>query len=108
MLTIDYGDDFPALYHRRPRGTLRAYLMQQRLEGVNIFANPGRQDITCDVNFTDVRTWLREHGTTEQSYESQKAFLERLAPRSASMADAWVARGDGAGEAFRCLSVRRA
>lgn len=108
MLTIDYGDDFPALYHRRPRGTLRAYLMQQRLEGVDIFVNPGRQDITCDVNFTDVRTWLREHGTTEQSYESQQAFLERLAPSSPSKADAWVARGDGAGEAFRCLSVRRA
>jgi hypothetical protein len=26
MLTIDYGDDFPQLYHRRPHGTLRAYL----------------------------------------------------------------------------------
>lgn len=108
MLTIDYGDDFPALYHRRPRGTLRAYLMQQRLEGADIFANPGRQDITCDVNFTDVRSWLREHGTTELSYETQGDFLDRLTPVASTQADAWVAHRQGAGEAFRCLAVRRA
>lgn len=108
MLTIDYGDDFPALYHRRPRGTLRAYLMQQRLEGADIFANPGRQDLTCDVNFTDIRTWLREHGTTELSYETQGDFLDRLTPAASTQADAWVAHREGAGEAFRCLAVRRA
>ncbi|MCX6867244.1 MAG: SAM-dependent methyltransferase, partial [Verrucomicrobia bacterium] len=33
LLTIDYGAAAEALYHRRPRGTLRAYLRQQRLEG---------------------------------------------------------------------------
>jgi SAM-dependent MidA family methyltransferase len=106
MLAIDYGDEFPALYHRRPRGTLRAYLMQQRLEGADLFANPGRQDITCDVNFTDVRAWLREHGTHELSYETQRAFLQRLAPMASTQADAWVAR-EGAGDAFQCLAVRR-
>jgi len=106
MLTIDYGGDFPALYRRRPRGTLRAYLMQQRLEGADVFANPGRQDITCDVNFTDVRAWLREHGAYELSYETQHGFLQRLAPKASTQADAWVAH-EGAGDAFQCLAVRR-
>lgn len=106
MLAIDYGDDFPALYHRRPRGTLRAYLMQQRLEGADLFANPGRQDITCDVNFTDVRAWLSEHGTRELSYETQREFLQRLAPATTTSRDAWVA-SEGAGDAFQCLAVRR-
>jgi SAM-dependent MidA family methyltransferase len=107
MLTIDYGGDFPALYHRRPRGTLRAYLMQQRLEGADVYANPGRQDITSDVNFTDVRAWLHELGTTELSYESQAAFIGRLAPERGSAADRFVVEFDGAGSAFQCLAVRR-
>lgn len=57
MLTIDYGDTVERLYHRRPYGTLRAYLLHQRLEGAAIYANPGLQDITADVNFTDLAEW---------------------------------------------------
>ena len=33
LLTIDYGDILPALYHRRPGGTLRAYCRHQRFTG---------------------------------------------------------------------------
>ncbi len=109
MLAIDYGDVLPGLYHRRPRGTLRGYLLQQRVEGPEVYANPGRQDITCDVNFTDVRTWLAALGTVELGYESQRSFMERLAPTaSSSTADAFVLDGAGAGWAFQCLAVRRA
>jgi len=57
MLTIDYGSTAEKLYHRRPQGTLRGYLFQQRLEGLAIYQNPGRQDITADVNFTDLHNW---------------------------------------------------
>ena len=57
LLTIDYGSEIQDLYHRRPRGTVRGYLHQQRLEGPAIYANPGRQDLTADVNFTDLRKW---------------------------------------------------
>ena len=57
LLTIDYGSEIQDLYHRRPRGTVRGYLHQQRLEGPAIYANPGRQDLTADVNFTDLRNW---------------------------------------------------
>lgn len=57
MLTIDYGDTAERLYKRRPHGTLRAYLLHQRLHGSAVFENPGLQDITADVNFTDLATW---------------------------------------------------
>ena len=45
LLTIDYGATAANLYHRRPRGTVRGYLLQQRLEGPAIYENPGRQDL---------------------------------------------------------------
>ena len=57
MLTIDYGDGVDALYHRRPGGTLRGYLMHQRVTGPEIYRNIGMQDLTADVNFTDLARW---------------------------------------------------
>jgi len=75
MLGIDYGEEFPAIYHRRPRGTLRGYLMQQRVEGSELYLNAGRQDLTADVNFTDVRHWLRAAGVDEVSTGTQSEFL---------------------------------
>jgi SAM-dependent MidA family methyltransferase len=57
ILTIDYGDTAEQLYHQRPQGTLRAYLLHQRLHGSAVFENAGLQDITADVNFTDLATW---------------------------------------------------
>jgi SAM-dependent MidA family methyltransferase len=57
MLTIDYGDDAEKIYHQRPQGTLRAYLLHQRLHGSAVFENCGLQDITADVNFTDLAAW---------------------------------------------------
>lgn len=57
MVTIDYGDTAERIYHRRPRGSIRAYLLHQRIEGEEVYANPGLQDITADVNFTDIATW---------------------------------------------------
>ena len=57
MLTIDYGDLAEKLYRRQPRGSLRAYLLHQRFVGHEIYNNPGLQDITADVNFTDLIAW---------------------------------------------------
>ncbi|MDB6137763.1 MAG: hypothetical protein JWO94_835 [Verrucomicrobiaceae bacterium] len=108
MLTIDYGDLYPAVYHRRPQGTLRAYLLQQRLTGADIYMNAGRQDITCDVNFTDVHAWLAEGGTQETNFETQADFIRRLVPVPGSARDAFLLHGQGAGQAFKCLAVRRA
>jgi len=59
MLTIDYGSEAPTLYQRRPHGTLRAYHFHQRIVGPDIYQNIGRQDLTADVNFTDLRNWSK-------------------------------------------------
>lgn len=101
MLTIDYGADFPQLYHRRPHGTLRAYLLHQRLTGADIYANSGRQDITADINFTDYCAWLHDLGVTLASQQSLATFLH------SQSAPAQLLDPDGAGTAFKCLVHRR-
>lgn len=109
MLTIDYGDEFPAIYQRRPRGTLRAYLLHQRLEGADIYANPGRQDITSDVNFSDLRRWFRNLGWRESFHETQSRFIRRFVGERRAGADAaagFLLDENGAGGAFKCLAVR--
>ncbi|WP_411827933.1 SAM-dependent methyltransferase [Luteolibacter sp. AS25] len=57
MLTIDYGDTAENLYKRKPNGSLRAYFYHNLLEGPAVFQNPGHQDITADVNFSDLHEW---------------------------------------------------
>ena len=108
MLTIDYGDTFPAPYHRRPNGTLRAYLLHQRLEGADVYANAGRQDITCDINFTDVQRWSGQLGMSGLHLETQSAFIRRHVPSAeatAGAADRFVLDEAGAGGAFKCLTA---
>lgn len=100
MLSIDYGDDFPRLYHRRPQGTLRAYLLHQRLTGADVYANPGRQDITADINFTDYSAWLSECGAVQVSHQTLGDFL-RPHGAPAQLVDPF-----GAGGAFQCLVHR--
>ncbi len=109
MFTMDYGDTFPALYHRRPRGTLRAYLLHQCLEGMNVYANPGRQDITADVNLTDYRKWASELGWREAAYGTQTEWLAPVLKPSAaqrSSADAFLTHSEGAGNAFKYVIHR--
>ncbi|MCB1278472.1 SAM-dependent methyltransferase [Prosthecobacter sp.] len=100
MLTIDYGDALPQLYHRRPQGTLRAYLLHQRLVGADVYANPGRQDITADINFTDYVAWLSELGVEQVSGQTLAEFLQ------AQKAPAHLTDPDGAGTAFKCFVHR--
>ncbi len=82
MLTIDYGDTADRLYHRKPNGSLRAYFLQQRIEGAGIYQNQGLQDLTADVNFTDLiectKPWLDHH--------QAENFADFLKPHS-SLAD---------------------
>ncbi len=105
MLTIDYGAPAASLYHRRPRGTLRAYLLQQRLEGPAIYENPGRQDLTADVNFTDLQRWTAP-GLATVGLLTQRDFLLPYAD-SAQAADAHAIEPEGAGSAFLVLDQRR-
>ena len=99
MLTIDYGATAEKLYHRRPHGTLRAYLFQQRLEGPAIYQNPGRQDLTADVNFSDLMRWSAPW-VTEQRLLDFREFL------SGSAAHPFT-ENSGAGEAFLVLDQRK-
>lgn len=99
MLTIDYGSTAESIYHRRPRGTLRAYLLQQRLEGFAVYENPGRQDITSDVNFTDLQSWSAPW-VNSQHLMTFGEFLKL--PNGHPFAEP-----HSAGEAFRVLEQSR-
>jgi SAM-dependent MidA family methyltransferase len=104
MLSIDYGDTFPELYRRRPRGNVRAYRLQQRITGVGVYANPGRQDLTADVNFTDYRAWAQDLGWVEEAWQTQGEFIRSRI--SVDPGDPMVC-GEGAGGAFKCVVHRK-
>ena len=101
MLTIDYGAQAGDLYFRRPRGTVRAYSRQQRLEGPAIYQNPGRQDLTADVNFTDLQHWAEPYAVTRQLLFQAEFLMHHCDPNEP--ADVHAVDVDGAGEAFLVL-----
>ncbi|MEI7956355.1 MAG: SAM-dependent methyltransferase [Verrucomicrobiota bacterium] len=101
LLTIDYGNSAADLYHRRPYGTVRAYLFQQRLEGPAIYENPGRQDLTADVNFTDLRDWSAPWATAANPLplgDFLRPFTDPANPADQKLLDP-----HGAGSAFLVL-----
>jgi SAM-dependent MidA family methyltransferase len=102
MLTIDYGSTAETLYQRRPRGTLRAYFLHQRLEGPAIYQNIGRQDITADVNFTDLADWSVPW-TTDVKMQTMADFIKPHV-NTGNPADAALADPEGAGGAFMVLN----
>lgn len=111
MLTMDYGDTFPQLYHRQPRGTIRAYLLHQRLIGSAVYANMGRQDITTDVNFSDLQQWGESLKWKSDPLQTQREFLKRYVPKfneriASDQAAAFLTDELGAGGAFKALVQR--
>ena len=101
MLTIDYGDTAATLYHRRPHGTLRSYLFQQRGEGLAIYENAGRQDITADVNFTDLIDWSKPWARC-RALTTFREFILPFADRN-HPTDQQLVSEQGAGSAFQVL-----
>lgn len=99
MLTIDYGDAARNLYNRQPNGSLRAYLLHQRLVGDAIYSNPGMQDITADVNFTDIAEWTESELQSDESVHFS-AFIEPFT----NVKDTRLIH---AAEHFRVLSQKR-
>ncbi|MEN8695137.1 MAG: SAM-dependent methyltransferase [Akkermansiaceae bacterium] len=87
ILTIDYGETLEDLYQRRPMGSIRAYAHHQRLHPPEAYLNPGRQDLTFDVNFTDLAEWGRQIGITPMSLETQGSFTEGYGPSLNQEAD---------------------
>ena len=106
LLTIDYGASAADLYHRRPHGTLRGYLFHQRLEGPAIYQHPGRQDLTADVNFTDLGEWSAPW-TAAASPLALREFLRPFTDPT-NPADHALLDAHGAGSAFLVLDQARA
>ena len=101
MLTIDYGATAATLYHRRPHGTLRGYRLHQRLEGPDCYLNPGRVDLTADVNFTDLGDWAAPWARAIR-LASLRTFVTAQGLDAAAAQPAWLATW-GAGDAFLAL-----
>lgn len=105
MLTIDYGDQTERMYHRRPRGTLRGFFRQQRIEGPEIYERAGHQDLTADVNFSNLIEWGRELGLAPAPLQTQRDFILRwnAGVDSTDAANAQILDPLGAGRAFKVL-----
>jgi SAM-dependent MidA family methyltransferase len=101
LLTIDYGAEAERLYFRQPQGSLRAYWFHQRLTGAALYQNPGHQDITADVNFTDLMHWS-EPWTTDHRLRPFADFLRPFASPS-NPTDHALLDPVGAGGAFLVL-----
>jgi len=105
LLTIDYGASAAGIYHRRSNGTIRAYLFQQRLEGPAIYDHPGRQDLTADVNFTDLSDWSAPWTASTSPLPLREFLLPFADPKNP--ADQALLDAHGAGSAFLVLDQRR-
>ncbi len=76
ILCFDYGYEAQEYYHpQRTRGTLNAFY--KHTTGVSPLANPGLQDLTCHVNFTEIQQVAFEHGLHVAGYTTQANFLIR-------------------------------
>ncbi len=78
VLTIDYGRNAPDLYDpaQRPHGTLVTYRFHRQTD--TPLVDPGRQDITAQVDFTSVGRVGERAGLTTVGELSQGGFLTRL------------------------------
>lgn len=108
LLTIDYGGLPREVYWRRPDGTLRAYSHHQRLTGLGVYRRPGRQDLTADVNFEDLRRWGAAVDLAPVAYLTQQQFLLTWGPkRGKDKVQNFLADPEGAGSAFKVLHQRK-
>lgn len=110
LLTIDYGDTATELVRHRPSGTLRAYEKHRVFRGLEIFQRPGRRDLTCDVNFTDLQIWGMELGLSTRWLGTQREFVLSQPGHDAWLNDTASRLLDpgGAGGAFKVLWQSRA
>jgi SAM-dependent MidA family methyltransferase len=108
LLTIDYGDLSDQLYgHSRNGsllGSLRAYWRHQRLTGRDIYARFGMQDLTADVNFSDLIAWGAALGWRNSPLQTQREFVKSWLPekKRALLSERFTTPGE-AGDAFKVL-----
>lgn len=100
FLLVDYGADCPAIFQKRPLGTLRAYAHQQRFEGTEALHAFGHRDLTADVNFSDLRYFALSAGLRSGQTSTLADFLRQ---NLASTQDPRLLVPGGAGDAFQSL-----
>ncbi len=77
VLTIDYGEAAADLYSpQNAGGTLVCY--NRHAAGSDPYRDIGRQDITCQVDFTSLMRMGDRHGLAAVGYTTQSRFLENL------------------------------
>jgi SAM-dependent MidA family methyltransferase len=104
-LLIDYGDVANRLWDGRPEGTLRSYRRQERRTGQALWENPGQDDLTADVNFTDLIRWGEAHRWTTCHLRSMQRFMRDHLPELDTRLTrdpvlAQLLAPNGAGDAF--------
>lgn len=77
LITVDYGAENHELYsaNDRPTGTLRSFAKHKLSD--DVLANPGEQDITSSVNWTDLVKAGEAVGLKTIVFERQDQFLMR-------------------------------
>ena len=124
LLAIDYGYTIEELHRGRfPQGSALGYFHHQAVD--DLLANPGEQDLTAHVNFTELIGSGKQAGLRVRSLESQSSFLLALGERDqfadlfadcATEADRLkrarqlktLILPEGMGEAFRVLAMETA
>ena len=77
ILTIDYGDTASELYSpQNNQGTLVCYNRHAAIS--DPYQYLGKQDITCQVDFTSLMEIGHQYGLTTVGYTKQNKFLELL------------------------------
>ncbi len=95
VLTIDYGRSAHDLYdpNQRPHGALVTYRSHRQTD--TPLADPGRQDITAQVDFTSVRLAGERAGLATLGDMPQGTFLSRLGLQAIRRNAAPPAEGSG-------------
>jgi SAM-dependent MidA family methyltransferase len=88
LVGIDYGGILEELLNPgRSGGTIRAYARHQ-ISG-HVLANPGTQDITAHVNFSDVRRAGETAGLKTEGLTQQSQFLTQIARELWTTTGSW-------------------
>ena len=76
LLILDYGDVEPDLWAHHPRGSVVTYGPDGL--GDDPLADPGRRDVTAEVNFSAVERAARRCGFEPDRYTTQREWLAAL------------------------------
>jgi len=88
LMTIDYGGTFEELLSPgRTSGTLRAY--SRHRVGQDVLENPGEQDITAHVNFSEIRCTGEVAGLKTEIFTTQSQFLTTIARELWTRTGSW-------------------